>query len=134
LQLLSQFLPPLLGQRRRTENCKTANLPSVYYFPGNQGSLYGFTDPHIVCDKDAQRIKAQGHQQGDELVRSGLHGDSGETAKRSCGRTRTETHRFPQQPAGAMITQLIRVRKTEASRLDRFQAGQNGGAFHIRST
>ena len=68
VEFLGQFLLPLLAQIGRAQDAEPLDLAPVEQFAGDQQSFDGLAHAHIIGDEQADRVQAQRHQQGHELV------------------------------------------------------------------
>ena len=69
---------PLLNQVRRAQHGQAGDLTSVHQLPRNQPGFDGLADANVIGNEQPNGGQAQGHQQGYELVATGLHGDVAE--------------------------------------------------------
>ena len=127
LELLGEFALPLLCQVRGAEDGEAGGVALVEELPGDQPGLQGLADADVVGDEQADRVEAERHEQGDELVGPGLDGDAGEGAERARPGAEPETERVAQEGAGAVVAHEVRVGESEAGRRHRFKRRPDPG-------
>src|SRR5437773_1396989 len=64
---------------------------------GEQTGLDRLADAHVIGDEQPYRVKTEGHEQGDELVRARLDSDSRERSERAGARPKTEPDGVPKE-------------------------------------
>lgn len=67
-----QFPDPLLDEVRWAPRRETIDFAAVHQFAKDQARLDRLPDPDIIGDQEAGHLQAKRHQQGDELIGSGL--------------------------------------------------------------
>lgn len=93
------------------------DLSTVQQFAGDQACLDGFADPDVVGDQDAHRVELEGHYERDKLVGTGLHGDLGERAERTCAGAEAELDGISQKTGGTVVAPPRWVGHLEGGRL-----------------
>ena len=78
VELLGEFLLPLLAQVRRAQHAEAPDVAAVVQLAGNEQRLDGFAHPDVVRDQQAHRVQAERHQQRDELVQARANRDAAE--------------------------------------------------------
>jgi hypothetical protein len=74
----------LIAEIRRTEDTNSANLAPIKKLTGYQQGLDCLPDTYVIGDEKADRVKAKGHEQRDELVGSRTDGDATEGPEGPC--------------------------------------------------
>ena len=129
MKLGIQLRLPLLGQVGRAQDGHARRLAPVEEFPGDQPRFDRLSHADVIGDQKTHRVQLQSHQEGNQLIGSGLHADSGKGAERSGAGTEAQTDGVPQETAGAVIADLIRVGKVKTGRFYRLQGGADPGNF-----
>ena len=117
MKFLAELGRPLVGERWRTEDDEAMNLLAVPEFAGNEASLDCLPDTNIVGNQEADRVEAEGHEQGNELVGTWAYGDAAERAERSCTFAQEEARCLCQETDGFRIGEAGGVRRWEAGGL-----------------
>ena len=81
-ELRGQLPLPLLGQRRAAQHRQAGRVALLQQLGGDQAGLDGLADADVVGDQQPDRVLPQRHQQRDELVGAGLHGEPGQRPER----------------------------------------------------
>lgn len=125
-ELGPQLLLPLLGQGGRTEHGQALGLTLGQEFLRDQARLDGLADSDVVGDQHPYGLLPQRHQQRDELVGAGLHGDAGEGAERSGAGAEADPQGGAQQPGRPLIAEVGRGRGRELSVPYLLERGEDG--------
>jgi hypothetical protein len=133
VELVSEFLLPLLGEVGRAQYGHAGDLPAIEELPRNQGRLDSLADPDVIRDEDANNLLFEGHEQRHELVRAGLDRDQRERTERPGARTETKAYRIPQESRRAGVTELIRVGQVELRGGDGLEGHVHAGGFGVRA-
>ena len=89
----------------------------------------GLSNTHVVGNEHPHRVQLQGHEQRHELIGPGLHGDPGKRTERSGTGAKAQANGIPQQPAGAVIADLVGRREVKLGRFNLLQREVNAGDF-----
>jgi hypothetical protein len=108
----------------RTKNGEAPDLAAVQKLAHDEGGFYGFTDTHVVGNKETDDRHLEGHEEGYELVSPGLHRDMAETAEGPCRRTELETKRVAEEKARTVRAGATTIRRGEGGAL-------HGGEFKL---
>ena len=68
IELLGQFLLPLLTQIRRAQHADSLDFAAVEQFPCDQQGFDGLAHPYVIGHQNAHRVETKRHQQGNKLV------------------------------------------------------------------
>ena len=118
MEFVRHFVLPLLGELRRAQDCQTADLSTIQQFPDDEQRLHGFADAHVIGNEEADNGLAHGHEQGHELVGTGINRNMAEGTEGTCGGPEAETHGIAKQPAGTRIAGTGRIGQGKTCRLD----------------
>ena len=134
VELLLQFVLPLLGKLGRTKNGHAADLAAIQQFTGNEQRFHRLADAHVIGNEQAHHRLFHGHQQGDKLIGPGIDSYVSKAAERPCGGPQAQTDGIAQQGTGAGISAFFGVRdiKNGGAHLLQFQRRQYGHDFFIR--
>jgi len=83
VEFLPEFLLPLLAKVGWAYDSKPTGYTSVQQLPGNHRSLDGLADAHVIGNEEPNRVHAEGHDEGNELIGSGVDGEAADGAERS---------------------------------------------------
>ena len=81
VELLRQFLLPLVAEVRGAEDGDAADFAAGQEFAGDEEGLNGLADADVIGDEEADGVEAEGHEEGDELVGAGADGDAAQGAE-----------------------------------------------------
>ena len=84
VELFAKFTLPLFGKVRGAENGKACHLTAIQKLTRDKARFDGFPDAYVIGDKEAYRIKLKGHEQGNELIRARLNGNTAEATEGPC--------------------------------------------------
>jgi hypothetical protein len=68
IELLGEFLLPLLARVRRAEHAEAPDPAAVVQLAGDEQRLDGLAHTDVVRNQQAHGVQSQGHQHRDELV------------------------------------------------------------------
>jgi hypothetical protein len=130
-ELLGELALPLLGQMRGAQNGDAADIAPVKHLAGDHTSLDGLADANVVREQEANGLQAQPHEQGDELVGTGLEGDPAEGAERACAGTEAEADRIAEEAGGAKVAEVGGGGRGEGGGGDDLQRGVDAGDLFV---
>ena len=92
-----QFPDPLLDEVRWAKHRETIDFPAVHQFAKDQTRLDRLPDPDIIGDQETGHLQAKRHQQGDELIGSGLESQLRGRTERAGPPSKCEPHRIREE-------------------------------------
>ena len=109
VEAVLQLALPLLHQVRRAQHGQAGDFTPVDELAGDQPSLDGFADTHVVGNQKAHGGQAQGHEQRHQLVGPRLDGNVAKRAERPAARAQLEAQGIAQQQRCGMVAGLLGV-------------------------
>ena len=126
-ELRGQLPLPLLGERRAAQHRQAGRVALLQQLGGGQAGLDGLADAHVVGDQQPDRLLPQRHQERDQLVGAGLHGEPGQRPERPGAGPETDPQCRAQQPGAYRGAHVAGVGGLEGRRADLLQGGEDPG-------
>ena len=126
-ELRGQLPLPLLGQRRAAQHRQAGRVALLQQLGGGQAGLDGLADADVVGDQQPDRVLPQRHQQRDELVGAGLHGEPGQRPERPGAGPEPDPQCRAQQPGAHRRAHVAGVGRLERRRADLLKGGEHPG-------
>ena len=125
VEAVFQFALPLLHEVRRAEDSAARDFATVEQFPDDEGGLDGFPDAHVVGDEQTHHRQTQGHEERDQLIGAGLHGDIAKRAEGAGSVAQFQMDGIAEEGGGLVVAEARGIRKRKGG-------GFGRGEFEVR--